>query len=119
MVYESAQFTQYYDPELAARAIAPYANATIGMVGIYQMSFAMSDFIMKKLPDAKYVNASELADRIKVIENFGCGVGLCGACVVHIDGKRVFSCQTQVSNSATASRFDFSRKIRSPATLDF
>jgi isoquinoline 1-oxidoreductase subunit alpha len=29
---------------------------------------------------------------------FGCGVGLCGACVVHIDGKRAFSCQTQVSN---------------------
>jgi isoquinoline 1-oxidoreductase alpha subunit len=29
---------------------------------------------------------------------FGCGVGLCGACVVHIDGKRAFSCQTQVSH---------------------
>jgi isoquinoline 1-oxidoreductase subunit alpha len=31
---------------------------------------------------------------------FGCGVGLCGACVVHIDGKRAFSCQTQLSNVA-------------------
>jgi isoquinoline 1-oxidoreductase alpha subunit len=31
---------------------------------------------------------------------FGCGVGLCGACVVHIDGKRAFSCQTQISNVA-------------------
>src|ERR1700733_13575120 len=29
---------------------------------------------------------------------FGCGAGMCGACVVHIDGKRAFSCQTQVSN---------------------
>jgi isoquinoline 1-oxidoreductase alpha subunit len=29
---------------------------------------------------------------------FGCGIGLCGACVVHIDGKRAFSCQAQVSN---------------------
>jgi isoquinoline 1-oxidoreductase subunit alpha len=29
---------------------------------------------------------------------FGCGVGMCGACTVHIDGKRAFSCQTQVSN---------------------
>ena len=28
---------------------------------------------------------------------FGCGVGLCGACMVHIDGKRAFSCLTQVS----------------------
>ena len=28
---------------------------------------------------------------------FGCGTGLCGACMVHIDGTRAFSCQTQVS----------------------
>ena len=28
---------------------------------------------------------------------FGCGAGLCGACMVHIDGERAFSCQTQVS----------------------
>ena len=31
---------------------------------------------------------------------FGCGAGLCGACMVHIDGKRAFSCQTQVSEVA-------------------
>ena len=28
---------------------------------------------------------------------YGCGAGFCGACMVHIDGKRAFSCQTQVS----------------------
>ena len=33
---------------------------------------------------------------------FGCGAGLCGACMVHIDGKRAFSCQTQVSEVAGA-----------------
>src|ERR1700747_3446055 len=31
---------------------------------------------------------------------FGCGTGLCGACMVHIDGKRAFSCQAQVSEIA-------------------
>ena len=31
---------------------------------------------------------------------FGCGTGLCGACMVHIDGKRAFSCQTQVGEVA-------------------
>ena len=31
---------------------------------------------------------------------FGCGAGLCGACMVHIDGKRAFSCQTQLSDVA-------------------
>jgi isoquinoline 1-oxidoreductase alpha subunit len=31
---------------------------------------------------------------------FGCGAGLCGACMVHIDGDRAFSCQTFVSEVA-------------------
>jgi isoquinoline 1-oxidoreductase subunit alpha len=31
---------------------------------------------------------------------YGCGAGLCGACMVHIDGKRAFSCQIQVGEVA-------------------
>lgn len=30
---------------------------------------------------------------------FGCGAGLCGACMVHIDGDRAFSCQTSLSDA--------------------
>jgi len=31
---------------------------------------------------------------------FGCGVGQCGACTVHIDGATAFSCQTRVRDVA-------------------
>lgn len=28
---------------------------------------------------------------------FGCGMGLCGACTIHIDGQAIRSCQTPIS----------------------
>ena len=31
---------------------------------------------------------------------FGCGLGQCGACTVHLDGKPIRSCITPVANAA-------------------
>ena len=30
---------------------------------------------------------------------YGCGIAMCGACTVHIDGRRAFSCMTRVSSA--------------------
>jgi len=32
---------------------------------------------------------------------FGCGVGICGACTVHLDGKAALACQTKISQVGT------------------
>ena len=67
--YASAHYTKDYDPELAATALEPFRNATIGYVGTYQMSYAMLDFIKRSFPKARFVDASDLVDRIKVIKS--------------------------------------------------
>ncbi len=41
---------------------------------------------------------------------YGCGIGLCGACTVHIDGAATRSCQTTLS-SAAASELSLSKVL--------
>ncbi|MEE2761107.1 MAG: M24 family metallopeptidase [Pseudomonadota bacterium] len=67
--YESAHYTREYDAKLAAKALEPYAVATIGLVGTYQMSFALVDYIKRRFPNATYVEASDMVDKIKVIKS--------------------------------------------------
>jgi hypothetical protein len=51
-------------------------------------------------PDARSRHSESLRSGCA---KFGCGTGLCGACMVHVDGRRAFSCQTQVSEIASRS----------------
>jgi len=39
-----------------------------------------------------------LRDSLEMVgTKYGCGIGMCGACTVHIDGKAQRSCQTPIS----------------------
>ena len=67
--YASAHYTKDYDPELATKALKPFAHGTIGLVGTYQMSAALADYVRRAFPQAKFVEVSELVDRIKVIKS--------------------------------------------------
>jgi Xaa-Pro aminopeptidase len=68
--YASCNYTASYDPELAAEGLAPYAGGTIGLVGTYQMSYALVDYLQKgRFSNTRFVDASDLVDRIKVIKS--------------------------------------------------
>ncbi len=67
--YSSAPFTRNYDPELAANALEPYAKATVGLVGTYQMGHATADYLHKRFSAARFVEASEMVDAIKSIKS--------------------------------------------------
>ena len=67
--YACASYTRDYDPMLICKALEPYKNATIGLVGTYQMSFAMVDYVKRQFPKATYIEASDLVDQIKVIKS--------------------------------------------------
>ena len=68
--FASCAYTASYDPELAAKALAPYAGGTIGLLGTYQMSFALVDYLQKgRFSNTRFVDASDLVDRIKVIKS--------------------------------------------------
>src|SRR6202034_4892271 len=68
--FASCHYTADYDPELAAKALAPYAGGRIGLLGTYQMSFAVVDYLQKgRFSNTRFVDASDLVDRIKVIKS--------------------------------------------------
>src|SRR5277367_2075860 len=67
--YVSAHFTAGYDAELAARALKPYARGTIGLVGSFSIGHAFAENLKRELSGAKFVEASELVDRIKAIKS--------------------------------------------------
>jgi Xaa-Pro aminopeptidase len=67
--YASAVYTKDYDPELAAKALEPFAKGTIGLISTYQMSFAMGDYLRRRFTGARFIDASELVDRIKAIKS--------------------------------------------------
>jgi len=68
--FASCHYTADYDGELAATALAPYAGGTIGLLGTYQMSYALVDYLRRgRFSNTRFVDCSDLVDRIKVIKS--------------------------------------------------
>jgi len=68
--FASCHYTAAYDAELAARALAPYAGGTIGLVGTAAMSFALVEYLQKgRFSNSRFVDAADMVDRIKAIKS--------------------------------------------------
>ena len=68
--YSSAHYTAGYDADLAAKALEGYAGATVGLLGVASISFALVDGLKQGvLARANVVDASELVDPIKAVKS--------------------------------------------------
>jgi len=68
--FASCHYTAAYDAELAAKALAPYAGGTIGLLGTASMSFALVDYLQKgRFSNSHFADAADMVDRIKSIKS--------------------------------------------------
>jgi Xaa-Pro aminopeptidase len=68
--FASCHYTAAYDADLAAKALAPYAGGTIGLLGTASMSFALVDYLQKgRLSNSRFADAADMVDRIKAIKS--------------------------------------------------
>lgn len=67
--FASAHYTADYDAQLAEKALQPYRSGTIGLLGTAAMSFALVDYLKRAFPKAKFVDASDMVDRIKAVKS--------------------------------------------------
>ncbi|HUY59717.1 MAG TPA: M24 family metallopeptidase [Solirubrobacteraceae bacterium] len=67
--FAAAAYTSRYDAELTIEALRPWARGTIGVVGRNQMSAAMLEAVRSAVPDARFVDATDLLDGIRVIKS--------------------------------------------------
>jgi Xaa-Pro aminopeptidase len=67
--YASCPYTAEYDAQLAEKALERCAGGTVGLLGTAAMSFALGDYLRRKLARAKFVDASDMVDRIKAVKS--------------------------------------------------
>lgn len=67
--FPSAHYTAHYDAELAAGVLGEKKGATIGLVGPSYIPMNFFDYLSKHLSGAKFVDATDDIDQLKVIKS--------------------------------------------------
>ncbi len=67
--FKSLSYSNTYDAELAVETMRVKKKARIGIVGKATMSAMFHDHLLKNLPEATFVDATDLVDHIKAIKS--------------------------------------------------
>jgi Xaa-Pro aminopeptidase len=67
--FPTLNYTAAYDAELAVQTLKAWKDGTIGIVNTLQMSAAFHNYLRTNLPNARFVDATDLVDQIKAIKS--------------------------------------------------
>ena len=67
--FRSASYTNTYDAELAVEVLRAREGATIGILGKGTLSAAFYEHLLRSLPEATFVDASDLVDPLKAVKS--------------------------------------------------
>jgi Xaa-Pro aminopeptidase len=67
--FPSLWYSGAYDAELVVRTISQRKDARVGLVNTAQMTAAFYQYLLKKLPDVDFIDASDLIDEIKAVKS--------------------------------------------------
>jgi Xaa-Pro aminopeptidase len=67
--YATVGFAHRYEADLTLKALAPFAQGAIGMVGVATLPWVLIDTLKCEMSAASFVDASDMVDRIKAIKS--------------------------------------------------
>jgi Xaa-Pro aminopeptidase len=67
--FAAVAYTGGYDADLAIEALRPWTKGVVGVVGRFQMSAATLEAVRSEMPDARFVDADDLLDTIRVVKS--------------------------------------------------
>ena len=68
--FASAPYTLSYDAELCEKALEPYSNAKIGLVGLGTLPVSLVDRLRQgRFSNARFLDATDMVDQIKIIKS--------------------------------------------------
>jgi len=67
--FVSASFSRHYDAELVTKALRPWADTTIGVLGSASISMATADYLRAELHRANFVHLDDEVDAVRAVKS--------------------------------------------------